>query len=60
VEKWRELEWKRASEFMEEGYTIFDEHPKIEDINQGAIGNCYFLSALTALTQYPNLIRRIF
>ena len=46
---------------MERGYRLFDEVPKIEDISQGGIhGNCYFLGALTALIQYPNLIRKIF
>ena len=45
---------------MDKGYKIFDGVPKIEDINQGSIGNCYFLSALAALAQYPNMIRRIF
>ena len=45
---------------MDRGYKIFDGVPKIEDINQGSLGNCYFLSALAALAQYPNMIRRIF
>ena len=45
---------------MDKGYKVFDGVPKIEDINQGMIGNCYFLSALSVFTQYPNLIRRIF
>lgn len=35
VKKWREIEWKRASEFMEKDFKIFDEVPKVEDINQG-------------------------
>ena len=33
VKKWREIEWKRASEFMEKGFKIFDEVPKVEDIS---------------------------
>lgn len=31
----------------------------MEDIAQGSIGNCYFLSALGALAEYPNLIKKI-
>ncbi len=45
---------------MDKGFKIFDETPSFQDISQGILGNCYFLSALGALAQYPNLIRRIF
>ena len=51
--------WRRASEFLERDYKIFDGVPKVEDIAQGDVGNCYFLSALAALAEYPNLIKKI-
>jgi hypothetical protein len=51
--------WRRASDFLERDYKIFDGVPKVEDIAQGDVGNCYFLSALAALAEYPNLIKKI-
>lgn len=51
--------WRRASDFLDRDYQIFDGVPKVEDISQGNIGNCYFLSALAALAEYPNLIKKI-
>jgi hypothetical protein len=52
--------WKRASEFLDKGFKIFDGEPKPDDVSQGGLGNCYFLSALASLAEYPNLIRRLF
>jgi len=35
---------------------------KIEpnDIKQGSLGDCYFLSSLSAMAEKPNLISRLF
>ena len=34
--------------------------PSAEDIQQGALGDCYFLSALACIARYPDLIKNLF
>ena len=35
-------------------------NPSPDDILQGQLGNCYFLSVISAISGYPNLLNRIF
>jgi hypothetical protein len=53
------ITWKRATDIFPYCKLFVD---KIEagDIMQGSLGNCYFLSAIAALTEFPNLIHKIF
>jgi hypothetical protein len=45
---------------LEEGPLYGPEGPKLTDVNQGACGDCFFLSALGALcARRPDLIRRL-
>ena len=40
-------------------FSIFDDI-KPDDIRQGAVGNCYFLSCLSSIAEYPERIKKIF
>ena len=62
VREWETLVWKRPKEvYGEQGipFTIY-ESVKPNDIKQGKCGDCYFLSSLSALAEYPERIEKIF
>lgn len=53
--------WLRPEEFFPGGkYTIFEGSIDIDDVNQGNLGNCYFLSAIAAMCEYPQMISELF
>jgi hypothetical protein len=60
VLKWQTLEWRRPSEVYGEGnFSLFDAISP-NDILQGECGDCYFLSGVASLAEYPDRIKRIF
>ena len=65
VPEWKEYAWHRASKIEilndDEGkLELFKDMIEPADIKQGALGNCYFLSALSALAEWPDRIRKLF
>jgi hypothetical protein len=55
--------WKRISEILPEYYlcrTLEKEDELIDDVVQGSLGDCYFVSALSALAEKKDRITRIF
>jgi len=45
--------------YPNEPYTVF-KGVNPTDLNQGALGNCYLVSSIAALAEYPKLIHRLF
>jgi len=41
-------------------WTIFREDPRSDDVRQGALGNCWFVGALSVAAERPELIRNMF
>jgi len=41
-------------------WVVFREDPRSDDVRQGALGNCWFVGALSVVAEQPQLIRRIF
>lgn len=62
VEAWNSYEWIRISEIESLGREAVVFSGKIEpnDIKQGALGDCYFLSCLSVLTENPIRVRNLF
>ena len=58
--EWKKFTWKRPRDHWGKGkYVLYN---KIEntDIKQGKLGDCYFLSCLSAIAEKPERIKRIF
>ncbi len=55
-----EVVWKRADEIFPIKHCVFQEKIEFDDIIQGSISNCYFLSAISAMTEWPELIVSLF
>lgn len=46
--------------FKDKEVVMFRDGIKPDDILQGCLGDCYFLSALSALAEFPEMIAKIF
>ena len=58
---WEKISWDRAENiFGSKNYQVFYEGIKSDDIIQGGLGDCYFLSAIAALCKFPKMIERLF
>ncbi|CDW75384.1 calpain family cysteine protease containing protein [Stylonychia lemnae] len=59
IRYYKTLIWKRTSD-LSYSHDIRNELIEPGDVIQGTIGNCYFLSALSSLAQYPQRVLSLF
>ena len=61
LNNWETITWARVEKiFGSQNYQVFFEKIMKEDIIQGGLGDCYFLSAIAALCSYTQLIEKLF
>ena len=61
IDGWESIKWLRADSIFPEGnYQVFYEGISPDDILQGNLGDCYFLSAIASLAKFPKLIENLF
>lgn len=61
AKEWKQFKWIRISELSgTPSKKVFLEGISPADVNQGRLGNCYFLSALAVLAEHPSRIQNLF
>ena len=55
-----EISFFRAKEILGDNYCLFSDKISVDDVIQGNLGDCYFLTAVTNLCKYPDKIKRMF
>ncbi len=55
-------DWRRAGKIFscETSFSVFQDFIEPRDILQREFGNCYFLSPIASVTEFPNLIYQLF
>lgn len=64
----RPMQWLRPRDIRDDvtmqiggaAWTVFREEPRSDDVRQGALGNCWFVGALSVVAERPDLIRNMF
>ena len=58
---WEKYNWCRVEDILNsKNYQVFEDGISPDDIIQGSIGDCYFLSAVGSLTKFTHYIDRLF
>ena len=58
IPQWREISWRRPGEIVDDPQLIVNGIRRT-DPNQGELGNCWFIAAMSALTQNSAVLRRV-
>ena len=58
---WEKYNWSRVEDILNsKNYQVFEDGISPDDIIQGSIGDCYFLSAVGSLCKFTHYIDRLF
>ena len=55
-----QIKFARAKEIFKNGFFLFSDKIEMHDVQQGSLGDCYFLSAVANLCKFPNMVKRMF
>ena len=55
-----EICFLRAKEIIGDDYCLFSEKIEMEDVEQGSLGDCYFLTSVSNLCKFPNKLKSMF
>ena len=56
-----EIIWLQAKDIFEGGvYSTFANDVSVDDVQQGIVGNCYFMSSMAAQAEFPQLLYQLF
>jgi hypothetical protein len=58
--EWGQYKWKRAVEIFKGPFTVYDDPIDPNDIMQGRLGDCYFLSAICAIAEWQKRVKTLF
>ena len=59
--EWKGFKWATPKEiFKGEEFYVYEDKIDPDDILQGGLGDCYFLSAIAGLAEYPDRIKKLF
>jgi len=58
---WEDIKWARVGDiFDSDNFQVFEDKIEADDIMQGSLGDCYFLSAIGSLCRFTKLIEKLF
>ena len=58
--KTNEIAFYRPNEIFGDNYCLFSKKIEMGDVQQGSLGDCYFLSSVANICKFPNMVQKLF
>ena len=55
-----EIGFFKAKEIFGDNYNLFSDKIEMGDVQQGSLGDCYFLSSVANICKFPNNVKKLF